>query len=76
MDWRIILLQIFPKPDTSDKKVHWNTKKPKTCAYISKKIHKTPENSTDESESQNIYVSMARMSTNAKTPRRNYGDSS
>ena len=29
-----------PKMDTSDKKVQWNTKNPKTCAYISTKIDK------------------------------------
>ena len=29
------------KPDTSDKKFPWNTEKPKTCAYRSKKIYKT-----------------------------------
>ena len=41
-----------------------------------KKIDKTSENSTDEIESQKIYASMARMSNNAESPRRNYGDSS
>ena len=66
----------FPKPDTSDKKFHWNTGKPKTCAYRSTKIDKTPENSTDQSESQNIYASMAHMSSNAEIPRRDFGDSS
>ena len=28
----------FPKLDTSDKKVHWNTEKNKTCAYRSKQV--------------------------------------
>ena len=50
--------------------------KPKTCSYIWKKIDKTPEKITDESESQKIYASMARMSNNAECPRRYYGDSS
>ena len=48
--------------------------KPKTCVYRSKKIYKTSENSTDQSESQKIYASMACMFSNVKTPRRNYGD--
>ena len=52
------------KPDTSDKKFHRNTDNLKTRAYILKKIDKTPENSTDERKSQNIYASMVRMSTN------------
>ena len=64
----------FPKPDTSEKKVHWNMENPKTRAYRSTKKDKTSENSTDESKSQNIYVSMSHMSYNAKSPRRNYGD--
>ena len=36
-----------PKPDTLDNEVHWNMEKPNTRAYISKKIDKTLENSTD-----------------------------
>ena len=40
----------FPKPDTSDNKVHWNTEKPKTCTYRSTKIDKTSENSTYEGD--------------------------
>ena len=48
-------------------------KNPKTCAYRSKKIDRTSENSTDESESQKIYASMARMNTNEESPRSNYG---
>ena len=59
-----------------DKKFHWNTENPKNCAFLSKKIDKTSENSTYESDSQNIYVSMVRMSTNAESHRINYGDSS
>ena len=39
----------FLKPDTSNKKVHWNTEKPKACAYRSKKIDNTPEKITEES---------------------------
>ena len=64
------------KLDTLDKKVHRNRENPKTRAYRSKKIDKTMENSTDESDSQKIYTSMARMSTNAESPRENYGYSS
>ena len=26
----------FPKPETPENKVHWNTENPKTCAYRSK----------------------------------------
>ena len=44
--------------------------------YISNKRDKTLENSTDESESQKIYASMALMSSNSEGPIRNYGDSS
>ena len=65
----------FPKPDTSDKKVHWNMEKPKSCVYRLTKIYKTLEKSTGESQSQKTYVSMTRMSTNAESTRRNYGDS-
>ena len=58
-------IAIFPKPDTSNKKVHWNMKQPKICVYgLKKKIDKTPENSIDESESQKIYESMACLSSN------------
>ena len=66
----------FPKPETLDNKVHCNTENPKTCAYISKKIYKTSKNCTDEIDSYKIYVPMVRMSTNAESPRRDYGDSS
>ena len=38
-----------------------------------RKIDKTLENSTDQRKSQKIYVSMAHMSTNAESIRRNYG---
>ena len=31
----------IPKPETLDKKVHWNKENPKTCAYISEKIDET-----------------------------------
>ena len=63
----------FTKPDNSDKKVHWSTENHKTRVYRSTKIGKTSENSTNETESQKIYASMARMSTNAESPRRYYG---
>ena len=61
----------FLKPDTSDKKVHWSTEKPKFCAYRWKKI----ENSTDESLSQKIYASMQHMSTNEESTGKDFGDS-
>ena len=44
--------------------------------YRSNKIDKTSENSTDKSESHSIYAYMACMSSNAETPRRDFGDSS
>ena len=58
MDRRITSLQL-------DKKVHWNTEKPKTRAYRSTKIDKMLENSTYQSKSQKIYASMAHISFNA-----------
>ena len=64
------------KPDTLDKKVHQNTDNTKTRAYISKKIDNMSENSTNKSDSQKIYVSMALMSSNTETPRRDFGESS
>ena len=66
----------FPKPDTLDKKVHWNKENTKTCAYRSKKIDKTLENSTYQREPQEIHSSMARMSYNVEIPKINQGDSS
>ena len=63
-----------PKLETPDKKVYWNTEKPKTCAYRSTKINKKSENSTDQSNSQKIYVSMAYVYSNAEIPRRYFGD--
>ena len=50
--------------------------KPKTHAYRSKRIDKTPENITERKTYQKIYPPMARMSTKAESPRRSYGDSS
>ena len=64
-------IAIFPKPDTSDKKVHWNTENSKTCAYILTKIDKNLERSTYESDSKNMYTSMASMYTNTKKNIRN-----
>ena len=58
-----------PKPDTLGKTVHWRMEKPKTYAHISTKIDKTSEKITDQSESHKIYVSMARMYSNAEIPR-------
>ena len=64
------------KPETLDKKLHWNTEKPKTRAYISKKIDNTSEDSTDEIKSQNIYAYMVQMSINAEIIRKKHGYSS
>ena len=36
------------KPDTSEKKVHWNTTDTKNYGYISTKIDKTLDNNTDQ----------------------------
>ena len=43
---------------------------------IVQKKDKTLENSTDQSESQKICVSMAHICSNAEIPRRDLGDSS
>ena len=40
-----------------------------------KKIYKTSENSTDESEAQNIYTSVSWKYSNVESPRRTYWDS-
>ena len=50
------------KPETSDKKVHWNTEKSKTHAYRYMEMDKMSDNSIDQSECQKIYTSMAPMS--------------
>ena len=39
-------------------------------------MYDTPENITYESKSQKMYMSMVPMSSNAESPRRNYGDTS
>ena len=44
--------------------------------YRLKKIDKTPENSTDEIDPQEVYASMARIYINVETPRIKYRDSS
>ena len=62
----------FPKLDTSDKKVHWNTKSPKMHTYILTKIDETSEKNKDEIDPQNIYPFMERMYSNAESPRRDY----
>ena len=54
------------KPDTSDKKVHWNMENPKTCAYRSKKIDKTLDNSIYQKEPQKIYAFKECMFYNTK----------
>ena len=74
VDWRIMSLHFFQKPDTSDKKVHWKTGKLKACAHRLKQIDKTSEKSTDKSKSQKTYASMERMSTNEESTRSNYED--
>ena len=66
----------YPKLDTLKNKVHWNTENPKTCAYISNKIEKTLDNSTDQNKSQKIYTSMTHISYNTESPRRDFGDRS
>ena len=48
--------------------------KPKTCAYILARIDNTSGKSIDQSESQKIYASMAHISSNAESPRRDFGD--
>ena len=65
----------LPKPETSDEKVHWNTKDPKTRAYRSTKTDNISENISDKINSNKIYAYMTCMSTNAENLRRNYGDS-
>ena len=65
----------FLKLDTLDRKIQWNTEKPKKCAYSLTKIYKMSENSKYQSEAQKIYASMARMSSNVEIPRRYFGDS-
>ena len=57
---------------TSDKKARWNMEKTKTGSHRLKK--KTSKYSTHESESQKIHASMAHRSTNAKSPRRYFGE--
>ena len=54
----------FPKPETLETKVHWNMEDTKTHEYISTKIDKTLEKSTDKSEPHQIYASMACMTSN------------
>ena len=66
----------IPKPDTLDNKVHWNTKKPKTCAYRSTKIDKTSENSTYKGKSHKIHTSITRMYTNVESCEISFGDNS
>ena len=49
---------------------------PKTCAYRLENIYKMSDNSTDQSESHEIYASMACICSNAESPSRYFGDSS
>ena len=65
----------FPKPETSKKKVHWNMKNTKTCAYRSEKIDKTLDNSIDKSEWKKIYASVSNIYSNAESTRIDLGDS-
>ena len=64
VDWMIISSQIVQNR-TLRKKSSLEHGNPKNRANRSNKIDKTSENSKYESESQNIYVSMEHMSTNA-----------
>ena len=64
----------FPEPDTLNRKIHRNMEKPKTHAYRSTKIDKIMEKSTDQSESQNMYASMACMPYNVEITCRYFGD--
>ena len=61
----------FPKPDASDKKIHWNTENLETRAYISNKMDKKSENSAYERESQKIYASIVRKSSNVEIHKKN-----
>ena len=54
---------------------HQNTEKPKNGVYRLTEIDKMSENSTDQSESQKIYMSMERMYSNAEILIRYFGDS-
>ena len=67
-------MEKFPKPYTLHNKVHWNTEKSKISPYISTKIDKTLDNSTDQSNSHKIYAYMACMSSNLESPWRDFGD--
>ena len=64
----------FLKPDTSDKKAHWNKENPKTFAYIFKKIDKALEKSEEKRELKQIYSSMLCIYSNADISRRHFGD--
>ena len=45
---------------------------PKTRAYISTKIYKAPNSSTEQNDSQKVHASMARISSNADSTRRDF----
>ena len=76
MDWGTYFIANCQKPNTLEKKVHWNTEKRKTRAYRLTKIDMTSDNITDQSDSQKIYASMTIMYSNAEIPIIYFGDSS
>ena len=68
VDLRIILSQIFQNQTLSIRKFTGKQKSLNSYVQI-KRIDKTFENSTDDSDSRNKYMSMALMSINAESPR-------
>ena len=65
VDHRIIPLQIVRNWTLWERKFTGTMENPKTRAYRYKKIDMMSEIRTDQIDSQKIYVSMARMSSNA-----------
>ena len=64
----------FLKLGNTENKVQWNIEKPKTRAYRLKKIDIMLDNSKEQSGAQKIYVSMVRISSNAESLTRDFGD--
>ena len=58
------MIEGFPKPENAEKRVFWNTDKPKMFAFKSKKMDNVLDKNTEQTKSQRIYLSMARMSYN------------
>ena len=75
VDRRIIPSQIFLSQTLWIRKFT-GTRKILKIVRKDKKIDKTSKNSTDESESQEIYTYMVRMSNNAEISRKYCGESS